>query len=282
VLEAQYLAGKAEDCEIFVKDCVPVHHRRLSDSKSLRSFAWINDVINDTPIERQLNAAAAPSHGAAAAAPAHGAAAGGNSTNATHQAAVGHTPSTLPAKCSAHPHFGNHDIHTAEKYLTWASIGILVIFLLEQFLLISDMGKHYLHPMFILDFAVISSSLAIELIVTNLAIGGLIVLARTWRFARIAHGVFIGKDEVEEINEEGHAFEALKEIWKKLPEERWQEIGRKHAELTPAEEQIAEELSKSTHAVMRAVALAKSYKVLSDDKKAKTARKEAEGKQNIV
>ena len=43
--------------------------------------------------------------------------------------------------------------------------------------------------MFLLDLFVITSSLALELIVLNWAFAGLLVLARTWRFARVGHGV---------------------------------------------------------------------------------------------
>merc|ERR1719181_2284660 len=105
--------------------------------------------------------------------------------------------------------------------------------------------------MFLLDFAVITSSLIIEIAVTNMAVVGLLVIARTWRFARVGHGVMASAEHVEELFETDPSVETMMDAFAKLPEARWDEIKKLHCatqeelsnHLTLDEMELVEEFS---------------------------------------
>jgi hypothetical protein len=87
-------------------------------------------------------------------------------------------------------------VYTKET-LFWITISILLIFLFEAFVEMATLGKLYWKQVFlVLDFAVVSISLALELFFHFAASGldleeivALLILIRLWRFVRIGHGV---------------------------------------------------------------------------------------------
>lgn len=78
-----------------------------------------------------------------------------------------------------------------ERVAFWTSIVVLSLFLLESLVLLAakpvvfffDAGR-------MLDLAVVSVSLTLEIVFHRSTVGGLIVVARVWRFARIGAGVY--------------------------------------------------------------------------------------------
>jgi len=252
VLETQFLHGKSDDCVDYVTKCVPIqaHHRRLEDETWQDSF---NSLL-DSGRSRFLNTPAA----------------GHGSTASTGIEGCGHVGQT--------EHFGNHDLHTAEVYLAYVSIGILGIFFIEQLLLIAELKSEYCKPMFVLDFCVILSSLVLEILVVGMAVTGLLVLARTWRFARVAHGMVAESEEMEIVTENDESFSKLSEVWAKLPDERWEAIAKRLTRtdleatpLTKQEQEIVEELGNSPYVAMRAVAFSRMYQRHREKKKAAKA-----------
>lgn len=243
VLEQHYYSGKSNDCQAFVDACGS--HRRLSDPLRLRSGADLSPVLSlftsrflsdrQQTSERQL---------------------GGS------------------IDCAGQPHFGNHDLHDAEVILAYVSIGILSLFLIEQVLLIWELKcEYFAQPLFVLDFLVITSSLIIEIVVTNLTIIGLLVLARMWRFARIGHGVFEGTHTYEESflpDDEPDKVSNMKECWEMIDDRRWEEICTRlsndqlKASLTNEEKELAEMLRKNPVVALRALAFAQAYKKKMD------------------
>jgi hypothetical protein len=148
-----------------------------------------------------------------------------------------------------------------------------------------ELGKDYWKPMFVLDMFVITSSMSIEILILTLssklpvsATAGLLVLARTWRFARVGHGVFEATEHVTEVLEEDETVGTMKEAWALLDEMRWKEIRvtpRKELSSLVLEEELkmAEEFAKNPHAVLRALSYAKGYKDYMDKRKARLAGK---------
>lgn len=312
VLETQFLNGKVDDYEAFVNTCTSasVAHRRL-DSPPLARLkdAWISAAAQaTTPRMLSDEDAGHGSNAGHASNAGHGSNAGhssnaghgsnaGHASNAGHGSNAGHSTAASHASNSAshgsasghsscsHPHFGNHDLHTAEVNLAYVSIGILCVFLLEQLVLIAELRAEYLKPMFVLDFVVIVSSLAIELLVVNMSMGGLLVLARTWRFARVGHGAIASEEKINEINEDDESVAHLNEAWTQLPDERWNNIAKgkvncDETEWSSEELKIAEELGKSPYVALRALALARAYNTdmtEKAEKARKTGKKGPEG-----
>lgn len=89
-----------------------------------------------------------------------------------------------------------NSLHEAEIILAWCSVTILAIFLAENLLLIVCQGLEYFTDFFyVMELFVVSFSLALELVFLLAAtpaanIGSLFIIARTWRFARVAHGFY--------------------------------------------------------------------------------------------
>lgn len=142
----------------------------------------------------------------------------------------------------------------------------------------SELKGEYCKPLFLLDFFVICSSLVIEIMVQKLAIGGLLVIARTWRFARVGHGVIASQEQATELLTEDEAVSGMKVLWPKISDERWEEIRIvPKADLandkTSAEDDLAKEFVElckaSPEVALRALSYSKAYKELMDKKAAK-------------
>lgn len=278
VLETHYKESVADDCKAFVSKCVPgaslaTAHRRLHfweeehlahlkalkhdaisredflEAHRLKEEIYELEMEAEVTAERRLEATAASgSHG-------------------SHTASHG--------TCSGHVHFGDHTLHDAEKTLAYISMGILAIFLVEQLLLMMELKAEYCKPMFLLDFAVITSSLALEIVLVDMHMVGLLVLARTWRFARVGHGVVAGREMVEEIKEEDESFKGLTDVWSQLPDSRWYQISKgltmqevQEEKLSKEENHILKEMGKKEcrHTLFRALAFARAYKAHRDKK----------------
>lgn len=286
VLETQYLNGFSKDCEAYVDTCMPTTHRRL-DSPPLD---WLRDPWSRA--EAQAASSRMLSGNVSGSATGHGSDAviyqqSGHNSNAGHGSTIGHGSSSSSASAHGcgHPHFGNHDLHTAEVSLAYVSIGILCIFLIEQIVLIVELRTEYLKPMFILDFIVILSSLVIELVVVNMTVAGLLVLARTWRFARVGHGAIASQENLQEVNEQDESVNHLNDAWAQLPDERWFDMAKGMTEdelnekpLSNEELKIAEELGKSPYVALRALALARAYNIHMAKKLAKHKKLGIRGK----
>jgi len=176
-------------------------------------------------------------------------------------------------------------LHDTEIILTYVSVVILAVFFVEQLLLIYELGKDWCKPMFVLDMFVIMSSMAIEILILTIsgklpvsATAGLLVLARTWRFARVGHGVFEATEHVSEVLEEDETVSTMKEAWATLDNIRWKEIRETPRKQLPGqvlenELALAESLAKNPQAVLRALSYAKGYKDIIDKKKRKKKSK---------
>jgi len=89
------------------------------------------------------------------------------------------------------PHFGNPRLERAEEAMAYASVGILSIFLVENLLLLLALGFHYFRNFFyVFDIIVVTVSLLLEVLFIKTPESGLLVLGRTWRFFRVAHGLW--------------------------------------------------------------------------------------------
>jgi hypothetical protein len=103
-------------------------------------------------------------------------------------------PQGLPV-CEPNLHYA-HLLHQMEFVLAWLSVGILSLMLVENVLLFICLGTEFLTDFFyMLDTFVVSLSMAFELtalfgVLSSNALGGLLVIGRTWRFARVAHGFY--------------------------------------------------------------------------------------------
>jgi hypothetical protein len=267
VLEVNYLEGKSKDCKTYVSTCMK--HRRLSDRQSSDPF-WLNgealDVGDEYDYEEDGRHSSRPHFSAIAGALRSAMTPRRLSATTTlHSHGSRSMASVKNPLCVGHPHFGNHALHDAEKVLAYISIGILSIFLIEQIALIAELQSEYCKPMFILDFFVILSSLIIEILVTNFAVGGLLVIARAWRFARVGHGVFETTEKVHEMVKEDSTYESLVEIFDKLDDSRWKEI--KHTlnaedekeQMNAEEKALGEALSNNPAVALRALAFARAY-----------------------
>eukprot|EP01006_Ploeotia_vitrea_P006922 TRINITY_DN1526_c0_g1_i1.p1 TRINITY_DN1526_c0_g1~~TRINITY_DN1526_c0_g1_i1.p1 ORF type:complete len:442 (+),score=7.02 TRINITY_DN1526_c0_g1_i1:43-1368(+) len=90
----------------------------------------------------------------------------------------------------------NHTLHVVHAVLHWMSVGILCVFEAELLLLLFALRHKFCkHPLFVLDLLVVTASLVLDLVLHE-ADGGLLILVRLWRFARIFHGVSMSGLEV--------------------------------------------------------------------------------------
>lgn len=94
--------------------------------------------------------------------------------------------------------WGNIDYYNAKIATMWASIGILSTFCCEHLVLICVLRSSYFNLWNVLDLFIIVTSLALELVFPD-AEGGLLILARSWRFARIFHGLMETSHTVQEF-----------------------------------------------------------------------------------
>jgi hypothetical protein len=123
-----------------------------------------------------------------------------------------------------------HNLHVAEQVLSWISFGILVVFALELVLLFVCLCRKFFTVMYVLDTVIIGASLGVHFLTEDTSeYASLIIFIRTWRFARILHGVGLSvHDHDEEMIEEAkdEARTAKKEV-----EERQQEIAKLQHEI---------------------------------------------------
>lgn len=87
---------------------------------------------------------------------------------------------------------GLHPLEEWKEMLAYVSVGILSFFLVEFALHFIALGpKRFFHkPLLVFDVFVVVASMVIELTLENSPEGGLIILARSWRFVRIGHGLY--------------------------------------------------------------------------------------------
>lgn len=118
--------------------------------------------------------------------------------------------------------------HAMHDWLTLGSLCILSVFALELLALLAALGRFFLRSWaYILDFAIISSSLSIMLYV-YLARGharsegdvlaleelqGFIMVARCWRFVRVGHGIALSMHDLLQASqvELQHKIDALRQ-----------------------------------------------------------------------
>lgn len=109
-----------------------------------------------------------------------------------------------PVGCDQHQY---HKVHATEEAFFAISITILSIFMVDLLLQMTVLTPSifFRNAMFVLDFIVISVSIALEVTFYVLeeeavaSLVGLLILARLWRFVRISHGLFEVTTEYEEI-----------------------------------------------------------------------------------
>jgi hypothetical protein len=108
----------------------------------------------------------------------------------------------LIAEIVVESHFQeNQHIHDIEEFLRWSSISILIIFAIEQILLIFSFDLDYFkHPMYIIDLIIVLASLILELIFKDYFVGFL-ALFRLWRVLRITHGIVIALEDSHKRNQ---------------------------------------------------------------------------------
>ena len=100
--------------------------------------------------------------------------------------------------CDAHKHSG---VHVAHDVMLWMSVVILSLFALEMIILFAIERLVFLrNPLYVFDVFIISAALSIEIYLYShkagdsdqlSALAGLLVLARSWRFVRIGHAIFM-------------------------------------------------------------------------------------------
>lgn len=97
---------------------------------------------------------------------------------------------------------GKEFYEKAGRFVYWISIVILSIFLVESVILfVVKPIRFFLDKGRMLDFLVVVISLTLELVFENSNVGGLVVIARLWRFTRIGHGVYEEANECETCQE---------------------------------------------------------------------------------
>merc|ERR1711998_777168 len=82
-------------------------------------------------------------------------------------------------------------LESTEEAFAGTSFAIVVIFAIEIVLLIFGMGLDFFcHFFFMLDFIVVGTTLALELLMPEELAAQMVILLRLWRFVRIIHGVY--------------------------------------------------------------------------------------------
>lgn len=94
----------------------------------------------------------------------------------------------LSKVCDAH----NHTVHDAEQVLHIVSLTILIIFLVQQCLLMFGLGVcvYLRHLWYVLDLIVIVAALFLENFAQNVAgdAASMVIIVMAWRAVRIVHG----------------------------------------------------------------------------------------------
>ena len=133
--------------------------------------------------------------------------AGSSGSGSGHGLCEGYTESTVPADCDSHQH---ETVHTVHEALYISSVTILSAFALELLLLLVALDLQFFHNLlYILDFFVVYASLALEVALHNVNttggdLAGALVLARVWRFMRVAHGLATVTHEAGHVTHEVH------------------------------------------------------------------------------
>nr|AQA27241.1 LPHV1 [Lingulodinium polyedra]AQA27242.1 LPHV1 [Lingulodinium polyedra] len=254
VLETHYLISKADDCKAYVDACPHGHGRRLDAPRPWSGLGAAGAEAAPSPGRRLDGLDAADAE----------ASSGGGLFLAGHDAGRQLSSSDGDQIDCHHPHFGNHSLHDAEKILAYISIGILVIFIIEQLLLIAAMrGAYFREKLMVLDGFVITLSLLLEILVTNLPLGGLLVVARIWRFARAGHGTMEGSHDVHKVHPVLGTFpkELSEQVWAHMSGEKWEAMllrnGTEKLEMDVAKEEqrIAAQIAQAhPSVVLRALA----------------------------
>jgi len=261
VLDTQYLHGKVDDYKVFVKECTSAVVGRRLGSMTL-------------PVDGE-----AYQQG------------DGSAGNAFPRFLSDDSGDEGHGHCS-NAHFGNPTLHDTEIILTYISMGILSLFLLEQFTLIWYLKDQYFkNPLFLLDIFVISVSLTLEIVHMSAGLGGMLVMARTWRFARVAHGMVEGSHQVDEVAEtfvDDSASVNMKSCWDMLKDEEWESFKYMSPEsmmeeniIGEPEMKIVELLTHNPAVCLRALSFAKSYKEHCVKKQLKKAQAESPKKGTV-
>lgn len=102
----------------------------------------------------------------------------------------------------------------AQHFVVVVSVVILGIFLLESFLLfIVKPLKFFMNKGRMFDLVVVVVALTLELFFEDSSVGGLVVVGRLWRFARIGHGVYVeSKEECASCIENGKLMYQLESL----------------------------------------------------------------------
>lgn len=168
-------------------------------------------------------------------------------------------------------HFGLDGLHTAEVGCAYVSTAILSFFLLEQIILITALcGEYWNEWRRVFDLFVIVVSLVLEILVTKFKIaGGILVLARMWRFARIGHGIFEGTHKTGAIGQHysAESIHAMDDFWKQLDDSRWEEIANlppDKIDLSELEHLIERQINDKPGIALRALALARRGQLLKN------------------
>jgi hypothetical protein len=134
------------------------------------------------------------------------------------------------AACDSHKWEAVHKAHTA---LFVTSVCILSSFAIELVALFIALGLPFCrNPLYLVDAVVVLTTLALEISLRATPAGtlpGMLILARLWRFLRIAHGVVVSTHETEH-----HAAEHIKETVGELQEE----LERLHAHARELEAKV--------------------------------------------
>ena len=110
---------------------------------------------------------------------------------------------TQRGDCPAHSdHLGDHNIEDAEHKVSYASIAILCIFLLDHVLLFVAIDfAWFKSPLHVFDFVTTVVSLYFEIALGAGAAISLVVVSRAWRFIRLGQGVEEYEHHVAELKE---------------------------------------------------------------------------------
>mmetsp|Transcript_17521 Transcript_17521/g.24518 ORF Transcript_17521/g.24518 Transcript_17521/m.24518 type:complete len:271 (-) Transcript_17521:230-1042(-) len=105
--------------------------------------------------------------------------------------------------CPSHP--GNESLDEAFRGVEFASLAILFVFAIDNFLLMLANGwAFFKNPLYVLDTVVVLAAIVFETVLRSTFAGGLVILARTWRFVRIGHGVFETSETLQEYHHKEH------------------------------------------------------------------------------
>mmetsp|Transcript_490 Transcript_490/g.745 ORF Transcript_490/g.745 Transcript_490/m.745 type:complete len:196 (+) Transcript_490:437-1024(+) len=91
--------------------------------------------------------------------------------------------------CSDHP--GNQTLKEAFEAVEIASLCVLFIFAFDNFLLLIANGwAFFKSPLYVFDSVVVVLAIIFETVLRQAVAGGVIIIARAWRFVRIGHGIY--------------------------------------------------------------------------------------------